>query len=77
MLSGLELAVTNKSNMASYFPKRGGGGEFKWQQSEMCPDVAGPSSSCSNDLFELSDRSNKTDLESLTRATYGWTPAWI
>ena len=33
----------------------------------MCSDVACPSSSGSGDLFELSDRSNKTDPES--RAT--------
>ena len=30
-----------------------------------CSDVAGPSSSGSGDLFELSDRSNETDPESL------------
>ena len=37
----------------------------------MCSDLAGPSSSGSGDLFELSDRLNKTDPESLNRARMG------
>ena len=39
----------------------------------MCSDVAGPSSSGSGDLFELSDRSNETDPQSLNGAMHWWT----
>ena len=45
----------------------------------MCSEVAGhgPSSSGWGDLFELSDRSHKTDPESLNRAIHYWPPSWI
>ena len=52
------VVVTNKSNMASYFPEAG---NFNDSNAEVCSDVAGPSSSSSSDLFEFSARSNKTD----------------
>ena len=63
------VAVTNKSNMPSYFPEAE---NFNGRS-----DVAGPSSVGSGDLFELSDKSLKTDPESLNLATHGWTPSWI
>ena len=40
--------------MASYFPEAG---NLNGSNSNMCSVVAGPSSSGSGDLFELSDRS--------------------
>ena len=52
------VAVTaNESNMASYFPEAG---NLNSSNADICSDVAGPSSSGSGDLFELSDRSNNT-----------------
>ena len=51
------VVVTNESNMASYFPEAG---NLNGSNADMCSDVAGPSSSGSGDLFELSDRSNTT-----------------
>ena len=44
---------------------------------DMCSDVAGPSSSCSGDLFDLSDMSNKTYPELLNRAPHYWLPSCI
>ena len=49
--------VTHKSNMALHFRKAG---NLNGINAEVCPDVAGSSSSGSGDLFELSDRSNTT-----------------
>ena len=51
------VVVTNESNMASYFPEVK---NLNGSYADMCSDMAGPSSSGSGDLFELSDRSNKT-----------------
>ena len=51
------VVVTNESNVASYFPEAG---SLNGSNANMCSDVAGPSSSGSGDLFELSDRWNKT-----------------
>ena len=51
------VAVTHESNMASYLPEAG---SLYGRNADMCSDVAGPSSSGSGDLFELSDRSNTT-----------------
>ena len=48
--------------MASYFPEAG---NFNNNNADMCPDVAGPSSSGSGDFLELSDSSNKSEPESL------------
>ena len=49
------VVVTHDSNMASYFPEAG---NLNGRNDDMCSDVAGPSSSSSGDLFEISDRSN-------------------
>ena len=43
--------------MASYFTEAG---NLKGSNADMCSDVAGPSSSGSDNLFQLSDGSNKT-----------------
>ena len=43
-------------------------GNLNGNNADTCSDVAGPSSSGSDDLFELSDRSNKTDPEFLILA---------
>ena len=51
--------VTNESNMASYFYEAW---KLNGSNADMCSDVPGPSSSGLGDLFELSDRSSKTDL---------------
>ena len=53
--------------MASYFPTAG---NLNGSNADMCSDVAGPSSSGLGDLFEISDRSNQTDPESLNRAMH-------
>ena len=63
----------NKSNMMLYFPVAG---NLKGSNADMCSDLAGPWSSSSGDLFELSDRSNKTDPESLNKAMHYWPPSW-
>ena len=55
--------------MASYFPEAG---NLKRINADMCSDVAGSSSSGSGDWFELLDRPDKTDPESLMRATRYW-----
>ena len=52
------VVVTHESNMASYFLEAG---NLIGSNSDMCSDVAAPSSSGWGDLFELSDRSNKTN----------------
>ena len=65
------VVVTNESNMASYFPEAG---NLNGSNTEMCYDVAGPSSSGSGDLFELSDRSDKTDPESLNSRAKHYRP---
>ena len=51
------VAVTHESNMALYFTEVG---NFNDSNAHKCSDVAGPSSSGSGDLLELSDRSNTT-----------------
>ena len=51
----MRVVVTQKSNMASYFPEAE---NFNDTNADMCSDVAGPSISGSGDLFELSDWSN-------------------
>ena len=43
--------------MASYFPEAG---NLNGSNPDVCSDVAGPSSSGSSNLFELSDKSNET-----------------
>ena len=65
-------SCTDESNMASYFPEEG---NLNGRNTDMCSDVAGPSSSGSGDLFELSERSNKADPESLNRADHYWPPS--
>ena len=59
------VVVTNESKTASYFPEAG---NLNGRNADMCFDVARPSSSGSGDLFELTDRSNETDPESLKGA---------
>ena len=51
------VVVTPEFNMASYFPEAG---NLNGRNTDMCSDVAGPSSSRSRDLFELLGRSNNT-----------------
>ena len=51
------VVVMNESNMASCFPEAG---NLNGSNTDMCSDVAEPSSRGSGDLFELSDRSNET-----------------
>ena len=51
------VVVRHESSMASYFPEAG---NLNDRNADMCSDVAGPSSTGSEDLFELSDRSNTT-----------------
>ena len=51
------VVVTHESNMASYFSEAG---NLNGSNAYMCSDVAGPLSSGSGDLFELSERSNTT-----------------
>ena len=51
------VVVTNESNIASYIPEAG---NLNGSYAVMSFDVAGPSSSRSGDLFELSERSNET-----------------
>ena len=45
--------------MASYFPEAG---NLNGSNAGTCSDVAEPSSSGFGDLFELSDKSNKTNI---------------
>ena len=47
------VEFTNELNMASYFPEAG---NLNCSNADICSGVAGPSSSGSGDLFELSDR---------------------
>ena len=47
------VVFKNESNMASYFAEAG---NLNCSNADMCSGVAGPSSSGSGDLFELSDR---------------------
>ena len=47
------VVVKHESNMASCFPEAG---NLNGRNVDMCSDVAGPSSSDSEDLFERSDR---------------------
>ena len=63
------VVVTNKSKMASYFP---GAGNLNGSDTEICFDVAGPSSSGSGNLEDHSESSNKMS-ETLNRDTSGWT----
>ena len=51
------VVVTHESNMAAYFPEAG---NLNGRNVDLCFDVAGPSSSGSGNLFELSERSNTT-----------------
>ena len=51
------VVVTNEFNMATYFPEAG---NLNGSNADKCSNVAGPSSSGSGDLFELSDRSHET-----------------
>ena len=51
------VLVTHESNIGSYFPEVG---NLNDRNADMCTFVAGPSSSGSGDLFELSDRPNTT-----------------
>ena len=51
------VVVTNECNMAAYSPEAG---NLNGSNADMCCDAAGPSSSGSGDLFELSDRPNET-----------------
>ena len=67
------VVVTNESNIALYFPKAW---NLNGSNADMCSDVAGPLSSSLGVLFKLSNRSNKTDPESIDRATHGWT-SWL
>ena len=48
--------------MASYFPEAG---NLNGSNADTCSYVAGPLSSNLGDLFELPDRSNETETESL------------
>ena len=48
------VAVTNESNVASYFPEEG---NLNDSNADLCFDVAGPSSSGSDDLYDLLDSS--------------------
>ena len=48
------VVVTHEFNKASYFSEAG---NLNGSNADMCFDVAGPSISCSGDLFELSERS--------------------
>ena len=63
-----------KSNMVLYFPEEG---NLNGSNIDACSDVAGLSSSSLGDLFELSERLNKTDPDTLNRATHYWLPSWI
>ena len=49
----VRVLVTNGSNMASYFPEAR---NLNGSNADMCSDVAGPSSSNSGNLLELSER---------------------
>ena len=63
--------------VASYFPEAG---NLNGSNAAMCSNmsnVAGPSSSGSGDFSRLLDRSNKTDPESLNKATHYRPPSWI
>ena len=51
------FVVPHEFNMALYFPESG---NLNGSNFDICSDVAGPSSSGSGDVFELSDRSNTT-----------------
>ena len=63
------VVVKNKYNMASYFPEAG---NLNGSNADMCSDEAGPSSSGSGDLFELSDSSGSRTLTiSPTTSTTG------
>ena len=53
----MEAVVTHESNVASYFSEAG---NLNGSNAFVCSDVAGPSSSGSGYLFELSERSNTT-----------------
>ena len=51
------VVVTNKLNMASYFPEAR---KLNDSNDAMCSNLAGPSGSGSGDLFELSDTTCST-----------------
>ena len=68
------VVVTNESNVASYFPEAG---NLNGSSADMCSDLAGPSTSGSDDLFEPSDRSNETYPGTLNRAMHYRPPSWI
>ena len=51
------VVVMNKANMVLYFPEAR---NLNGSNADMCSDVAGPSSSSSGDLFELSDKLSET-----------------
>ena len=51
------VVVTHESNVESYFSEAG---NLNGRNADMCSDVAGPSSSHSRNLFELSGGSNTT-----------------
>ena len=53
--SNVHCVVTQKSDMALYFPVAG---SLNGSNADMCSDVIGMSISGSDDLFKLSDRSN-------------------
>ena len=67
------VVITNESNMASHFPEAR---NLHGSNADMFSDVAGPSSSGSGDLFELSglDRSNKNNPKSLNKVMHYWPP---
>ena len=56
------VVVKNESNMTTFFPEAV---KLNGSNADMYSYVALPSRSGSCDLFDLSDRSNKTDPESL------------
>ena len=66
--------VTNESNMASYFPEAG---NSNGGNADLSSNVAGPSSSGSGDLFQLSDRSKIPYFYYFPHSSHCWTPSWI
>ena len=70
----LVVEVKNESNIPSYLPAVG---SLKGRNTYMCSDVAGPSSSGSSDLFELSDMSNETVNLLYPHHLHYWPPSWI
>ena len=68
------VVVTSESNMAPYFPEAG---NLNGINADMCSDVAGPSSSSSGDLFELSDMSRSHILTIYPATSTTWPPSWI